>query len=72
MSVQDSKYSKSAYLASLAPYEELVTVVRVRNNRVFHRLFEPPPGAPKRRGRPRRYGDRFALRELETCHEPDA
>ena len=49
VSVQGSKYSKSAYLAALAPCEDLVTVVRVRNNRVFYRLFEPPPNAPKRR-----------------------
>ena len=72
VSVQDSKYSKPAYLASLTSYENLVTVVRVRTNRVFYRRFEPPPDAPKRRGRLRRYGDRFALREPETWHEPDA
>ena len=72
VSVQDSKYSKPAYLVALAPYENLVTVVRVRNNRVFYRQYEPPPDAPKRRGRPRRYGDRFALHEPETWHAPDA
>lgn len=72
VSVKDSKYSKSACLAALASCENLVTVVRVRNNRVFYRQYEPPPDAQKRRGRPRCYGDRFALREPETWHEPDA
>ncbi len=68
--VLDSKHSNPVYLHAAAQYEHLVTIARVRNNRVLYRQHHPPPG--KRIGRPRSYGERFALREPETWHPPDA
>jgi len=68
--VLDSKYSTPAYLYSAAQHENLVTIARVRSNRVFYRQYQAPP-AKRKCGKPRSYGERFALREPETWHTPD-
>lgn len=67
--VGDSSYSKRAYLATHRALPNLVTITRLRSNRVFYRAYAGD-GAP-RKGHPRWYGDRFALGEPETWHPPD-
>ena len=47
--VTDSHYSAVAYLGMMTPYENLVTIARVRSNRTFYR--KPPPSfMPPKRG----------------------
>ncbi len=43
-------------------------VTRVRSDRAFYRPAEPTPG---KRGRPSRYGERFALKDEHTWGKPD-
>jgi len=69
--VGDTAYSKPAYLHSSAKHDNLVTIARVRSNRVFYRRFVSEAGAQKSSGHPRWYGDRFDLQEPSTWHEPD-
>jgi len=71
VSVGDSSYSKPACLAAEREHRNLVSVTRVRSNRVFYRRYEAPPDEPPRRGHPRWYGERFALREPETWGPPE-
>ena len=68
--VGDTSYSKRAYLAAHRAFPNLVTLVRVRSNRVFYRAYVPEDPAP-RRGHPRWYGARFALNDPQTWHPPD-
>lgn len=68
--VLDSKHSIAAYLHSAVPYENLVTRARVRSNRVFYRQYQAPDGEPQP-GRPRSYGERFALRAPAAWPPPD-
>jgi hypothetical protein len=69
----DSSYSKPAYLHAHRKFPDLVSIVRLRGNRVFHRPYVPTleelTNAPV--GHPTWYGDRFALLEPETWGEPD-
>lgn len=71
VSVRDSSYSKPACLAAEREFKNLVSVTRVRSNRVFYQRYVPAPDARPRRGHPRWYGERFALREPETWGTPD-
>ena len=71
VNVSDTSYSKPAFLWHTLQHPNLVDVVRVRNNRVFYWPYQPDPEAKKGRGRPRQYGERFALNEPETWPEPD-
>jgi hypothetical protein len=71
VSVRDTSYSKPACLTAEREFENLVSVTRVRSNRVFYHQYVPPPDARPRRGHPRWYGPRFALREPETWGAPD-
>lgn len=66
--VVDSGYSKVAYLYENRHHANLVTIARVRNNRVFYR--QPEPRA-RQVGRPRWYGTPFVLSDPTTWHEPD-
>lgn len=58
--VGNTSYSKREYL---------VTIVRLRSNRVFYRAYasEEEPG----KGHPRWHGERLALRQPETWPPPD-
>ncbi len=67
--VGDTRYSKRPYLVSHRRFSNLVTITRLRSNRVFYRLYTGDE-APSR-GHPRWYGDRFALNDPETWHPPD-
>ncbi len=68
--VVDSSYSVRPFLCQQVAHENLVTVARVRSNRVFYQL----PNAcewPRRRGHPTWYGERFDLKDETTWHPPD-
>lgn len=47
----------------------LVTIARLRSNRVFYRAYASDD--EPRKGHARWYGDRFALSEPQTWHPPD-
>jgi len=68
--VVDSAYSAVKFLGRVAPYNNLVTIARIRGNRVLYRT--PPPTEGKRsRGHPIWYGKRFDLKDPTTWDEPD-
>lgn len=70
--VSDTSYSKPACLHANRHQPHLVTIARIRGTRVLYRQFVPAPHETKRPvGYPRRYGERFALQEPETWHQPD-
>jgi hypothetical protein len=68
--VVDSEYSVASYLGEMAEHENLVTIARVRSNRVFYQMPPPRPASPSR-GHPTWYGERFDLKAPETWKEPD-
>ena len=67
--VVDSTLSAVAFLGQLAPKRNLVTIARLRGNRVLYRL--PEKDDECKRGHPRWYGARFALKDETTCPQPD-
>jgi len=70
--VGDSSYSKPACLHVKRHHPHLVSIARLRGTRVLYQQFEPDPAETTRSvGRPRSYGDRFALKEPDTWHQPD-
>lgn len=70
--VGDTNYSKPACLHSKRQHAQLVSIARLRGTRVLYRPYEADPAETRSSaGRQRRFGDRFALREPETWHEPD-
>ncbi len=68
--VTDSSYSARPFLCQQGQHENLVTVARVRSNRVF---YQSPKLCewPRRRGHPTWYGERFDLKDQTTWHPPD-
>jgi hypothetical protein len=70
--VADSSYSKPACLHSKRQHTKLVSITRLRGTRVLYRQFVPDPAATRSGGgRPKRYGERFALGEPGAWHPPD-
>lgn len=69
--VADSLYSQRGFIGEQVKQKNLVTITRVRSNRVFYRQFIPPRTAAKKSGHPRWYGDKFDLKDEMTWHEPD-
>jgi hypothetical protein len=69
--VADTKYSKPEALLSFRDNSNVVSIVRVRSNRVFYRRHSPDPEEKAHRGHPRWYGEKFSLRDPETWHAPD-
>ena len=68
--VEDSSYSKPAYLHANRSKENLVTIVRVRSNRTFYR--QPDADRPSgSQGHPTWYGEAFRLPDPQTWHTPD-
>jgi hypothetical protein len=67
----DTVYSAVTFLGKVVRHKNLVDVVRVRGNRVFYRPF-PPVEGKRPVGAPRRYGERFALKDPSTWGKPDA
>jgi len=71
VAVSDSRYSTPHYLSQVARHDNLVTIARLRSNRILHR--QPPPAAPESPlGHPRWYGKPFSLKAAATWGEPDA
>ena len=69
--VADSLYSQRDFIGEQVQQQNLVTITRVRSNRVFYRQFIPPRTAAKKSGHPRWYGDKFDLKNETTWHEAD-
>ncbi|HEX6384290.1 MAG TPA: transposase [Anaerolineae bacterium] len=70
--VGDTSYSKPACLHRKRQHTRLVSIARIRSNRILYRPFVPDPTETSRPvGRPGSFGDRFALKEPDTWHEPD-
>ena len=67
--VADSDYSKPAYLSANRDKKNLVTIVRVRSNRIFYR--QPEGVKSGRCGHPSWYGTKFSLRDPDTRPTPD-
>ena len=67
--VEDSTYSTTTFLRQMVLHPNLVTVVRVRSNRVFYQAPLPSVG-PSRRGHPLWYGKRFDLKDETTWPTP--
>ncbi len=57
--VADSLYSQLGFIGEQVKQKNLVTITRVRSNRVFYRQFIPPTTAAQKSGHPRWYGDKF-------------
>lgn len=67
--VEDSGYSTPTFLGQVLQHPNLVTVVRVRRNRVFYQ--EPRlDDRQRRRGHPLWYGERFDLKDETTWPTP--
>lgn len=65
--VIDSGYGNASFLADAAKEPDLVTIARMRSNRV---VYHSPRPDPDRKGRPPWYGERFNLGEAATWTEP--
>lgn len=68
--VVDSEYSVVSYLGETTEHENLVTIARVRSNRVFYGTPAPRPASPSK-GHPTWYGERFDLKAPDTWKKPD-
>ena len=68
--VVDTAFSKRQFLFEQSQQNNLVVIARCRSNRVF---YQSPPVKElnKKRGCPRKYGERFDLGDAETWHSPD-
>ncbi|EAM52129.1 conserved hypothetical protein [Crocosphaera watsonii WH 8501] len=67
----DSDYSQKDFIGEQVKHEDLVTITRVRSDRVFYRQFIRDPNQAKTSGHPRWYGDKFDLKDDQTWAEPD-
>lgn len=54
----------------MIPYENLITIARVRCNRTFYRQ-SPAGSKPPKRGHPTWYGEKFDLKDKTTWGTPD-
>ena len=68
--VEDSSYSKPAYLSANRHHKNLVTIARSRSNRIYYHMPDPEMVSDTA-GRPTWYGERFSLQDQETWHKPD-
>jgi len=68
--VADSVYSQRSFVFEQSKHKNLVVIARVRSNRVF---YQSPPvtESNKKRGCPKKYGERFDFADTETWHQPD-
>ena len=69
--VADSLYSQRNFIGEQVKQKNLVTITRVRSNRVFYPQFTREKTDPKTSGHPRWYGEKFNLKDENTWHEPD-
>jgi hypothetical protein len=70
--VADSDYSQRAFIGEQVKHKDVVTITRVRSNRVFYRQFTPKSSQIKTVGHPRWYGEKFDLKDEKTWHEADS
>lgn len=69
--VGDSLYCNAVFLAVFLLVQQVYALVRMRGNRVLYE--NPPPRKPRQKGRPRKHGAKFKLRdpyrspELNCC-----
>lgn len=68
--VADSFYSQRDFIGEQVKQNNLITVTRVRTNRVFYRQFIRKENQAITSGHPRWYGDKFDLKDENTWHEP--
>jgi hypothetical protein len=68
--VVDSDYSQKQFLHEQLQHKHLVTVARVRTNRVFYQS-PPPLKVIPQRGHPKWYGERFDLKNQTSWHPPN-
>ena len=68
--VADTAYSQRSFLFEQSKHQNLVVVARCRSNRIF---YQSPPveESNKKRGCPKKYGERFNVADAETWHPPD-
>ncbi len=68
--VGDTAYSQRSFLFEQSKNKNLVVIARVRSNRIFYQspLVEE---SHKKRGRPKKYGERFDLADAETWPTPE-
>lgn len=71
VAVEDSKHSVVNHLGRLFPNDDLVVITRSRSNRVYYRVYQADPAQPRGRGAPKRYGERFDLKDPSTWGNPD-
>jgi hypothetical protein len=71
VSVGDCAYSDPNCLSEAQKNLNQVHISRARNNRNFYYPFEEEPAGPKKRGRPKEYGEKHQLKDEESWHEPD-
>jgi hypothetical protein len=69
--VADSDYSQRDFIGEQVKHKHVVTITRVRSNRVFYRQFIRETNQAQTSGHPRWYGDKFELKDDQTWHEPD-
>jgi hypothetical protein len=69
--VADCDYSQRGFIGEQVQQKNVVTITRIRSNRVFYRPFIDEHPDKKRVGHPRWYGDKFDLGNDETWQEPD-
>ncbi len=67
--VVDSEYCHRGFLYPFSTTANRAIVSRCRSNRVFYRL--PATCSEPKRGHPRWYGERFALKDETTWHPPE-
>ena len=68
--VADTAYSQRSFLFEQSKHKNLIVVARCRSNRIF---YQSPPleESNKKRGCPKKYGERFDLSDAETWHSAD-
>ncbi len=66
----DSFYSQRDFIGEQVKQKNLITMTRVRSNRVFYRQFIRKKNPKITSGHPRWYGDKFDLKDENTWHEP--
>lgn len=69
--VEDGSYSGREHLASVAPIDNLVSIIHFPSNRVVYRKYEPSEDEKPPVGHPQWYGHRFDLKDPDTWLEPD-
>lgn len=65
--VGDSDYSQPHYLSANRKHSNFISIVRSRGNRIYYQSIDENDTG----GAPKRYGERFSLKDADTWHSPD-